>query len=200
MRGTRARAVMVALVVGIGSLGPFWTAGAADAQGHGEHHPMPSAPRADGSPPSPYAAPWLAGAEIRALSPAEVAQIIAGEGAGLARAAELNGLPGPRHVLDLAAELALTASQAAEIQAIFDAMRAEALAAGQLYLTAQQALENDFRANRVSRAALPARVAAVGRLRADLETVHLAAHLATHAELTPLQIEQYQLLRGYSGS
>jgi hypothetical protein len=47
---------------------------------------------------SPYAD--LKGREIKALSPEELAQYEAGEGMGLALAAELNRYPGPRHVLD----------------------------------------------------------------------------------------------------
>jgi hypothetical protein len=72
---------------------------------------------------SPYAGQFSPSAPIRALSPEEVRQIAAGEGAGLAKSAELNG--------------------------------------------------------------------------GDLETVHLAAHLATAEVLSPDQIAHYNKMRGY---
>ncbi|MDP2956413.1 MAG: hypothetical protein Q8N53_08320 [Longimicrobiales bacterium] len=39
---------------------------------------------------------------------------------GMARPAELNGFPGPRHVLDLADLLALAPDQRSEVQGIFE--------------------------------------------------------------------------------
>jgi hypothetical protein len=49
--------------------------------------------------------------EIKALSEAEVSAYLDGRGMGLAKAAELNGYPGPAHVLDLAEKLQLTPQQ-----------------------------------------------------------------------------------------
>ena len=54
---------------------------------------------------SPYAGQEAR--DIKALSLEEIADLAAGRGMGLALAAELNGYPGPRHVLDLAPELGL---------------------------------------------------------------------------------------------
>lgn len=48
---------------------------------------------------------------IEALSPERVRGLLAGGWMGLAKAAELNGLPGPKHVLDLAEPLVLTPDQ-----------------------------------------------------------------------------------------
>ena len=45
--------------------------------------------------------------EIKALSPQEISDYLSGKGMGLAKAAELNGYPGPAHVLELAAQLDL---------------------------------------------------------------------------------------------
>ena len=53
--------------------------------------------------PAPYAG--LETREIKALSPEQIEDLLAGEGMGYALAAELNHYPGPRHVLALAAEL-----------------------------------------------------------------------------------------------
>ncbi|MCL4744462.1 MAG: hypothetical protein KJZ83_03505, partial [Burkholderiaceae bacterium] len=51
---------------------------------------------------------------IKALAPAEVDGLLGGKGLGFARSAELNGYPGPAHVLELSDELALSAEQISE--------------------------------------------------------------------------------------
>jgi hypothetical protein len=74
-----------------------------------------------GSSPSPYA-----GQETRALktlSDEDIAALLKGEGMGMAKAAELNGYPGPRHVLDLAQELGLTDSQRLQVTAQLSTLR-----------------------------------------------------------------------------
>src|ERR671938_205396 len=63
---------------------------------------------------------------IKALSDQQIADLNAGRGMGLALAAELNGYPGPSHVLELADKLELSADQRASMQRLFDAMKAEA--------------------------------------------------------------------------
>jgi hypothetical protein len=51
-------------------------------------------------PLSPYAGQQTRA--IKALSPEDLAGLLNGEGMGMAKAAELNGYPGPVHVLELA--------------------------------------------------------------------------------------------------
>lgn len=68
--------------------------------------------------------------EIKALSPEEIQGYLAGKGAGLAKAAELNHYPGPVHVLELADKLQLSAEQKTRTKAIFDAMQKEAINQG----------------------------------------------------------------------
>ncbi|CAA9560507.1 MAG: hypothetical protein AVDCRST_MAG49-2513 [uncultured Thermomicrobiales bacterium] len=145
------------------------------------------------------ATPAAAADAIQALTPDEVAQIERGEGAGLALPAEANGIPGPRHALDLGSELGLTAAQTAELQAIFDAMRGEAILAGERYLAAQAALETDLRTGAIGTVELSVRVEEVSRLRGELATVHLQAHLTTRETLTPEQVATYNRLRGHTG-
>ena len=58
---------------------------------------------------SPYAGEQSR--SIKSLSQQDVADYMAGKGMGCAKAAELNGYPGPAHVLELADQLALTPSQ-----------------------------------------------------------------------------------------
>jgi hypothetical protein len=146
---------------------------------------------------SPYVDDVDPDAPIRSLTPEEVAQIERGEGAGFALPAELNGVPGPRHVLDLAHELGLSHQQLTEVRAVSDEMRAAVVPAGRRYLDALQALEENFRAGTLTEAELPGRVAETKRLEGELAAAHLVAHLKTAALLRPEQIAAYNRLRGY---
>jgi acetylornithine/succinyldiaminopimelate/putrescine aminotransferase len=62
---------------------------------------------------------------IMALSNQQVADLKAGRGMGLALAAELNGYPGPNHLLELSDKLALTSDQNSTLKKMFYAMKAE---------------------------------------------------------------------------
>ncbi len=116
----------------------------------------------------------------------------------MALPAELNGYPGPRHVLDLAAQLHLTEEQQAEIQALYDTMLLEAVDLGEQILQAEAELELTFRDNSMDEAFLEEQLTAIGALQAKLRFVHLRTHIATAAMLTPEQTEQYSVLRGYT--
>ena len=116
---------------------------------------------------------------------------------GMARPAELNGFPGPRHVLDLADSLALTPDQRSEVQGIFERMQERATALGRQVVAAEGALDTLFAAGTVGEAPLAERVKAVEALRSELRIVHLTAHLETKALLTTHQVHTYDRLRGY---
>ena len=75
---------------------------------------------------------------VKALSDQQIADLKAGRGAGFALAAELNGYPGPSHVLELAAPLELSAEQRRSTQDLFDAMKAETAPLGET-MVAQEA-------------------------------------------------------------
>src|SRR5262247_2896123 len=72
---------------------------------------------------SPYRREAQSG--VRGLTEQEIADLRAGVGMGLARAAELNSYPGPRHVLEAvdAGQLQASPDQVAQIRRIFDEMR-----------------------------------------------------------------------------
>ncbi len=137
------------------------------------------------------------GREIASLSEADVAALLAGEGWGLALPAELNGYAGPAHVLELAAELELSAAQEAEVQAVFDAMRAEAQRLGADYVEAERHLSRMFGAGHANPAMLEAQLTASSEALAELRLVHLRAHLEITPLLTEAQRETYARLRGY---
>jgi hypothetical protein len=69
---------------------------------------------------------------------------------GLALAAELNGYPGPSHVLELAAKLELSADQRAKIKMLFDSMKAEAVPLGSRLIEQEADLDKQFASRSVT--------------------------------------------------
>lgn len=147
---------------------------------------------------NPYAA--QAGAQIKALSDAEVQDYLNAKGMGLAKAAELNGYPGPAHVLELAQELGLDEAQRRATQALFENMRLRAGNAGAELIAKERELDGLFAAGKIDDAQLAARLGEIGALQAQIRGIHLSAHLAQKALLSSRQVETYNRLRGYGSS
>jgi Spy/CpxP family protein refolding chaperone len=137
--------------------------------------------------------------EIKALSPEEIAALEAGQGFSQALSAELNGFPGPRHVIDLAGDLDLTPEQRAAIESLFRDMQAEAIAAGRAVLAGEAELEAAFRRGELSEEELAAMAEEIGRQRGVLRGIHLKYHLRTKALMSPHQVALYNAARGYGG-
>ena len=116
----------------------------------------------------------------------------------LSFAAELNSVPGPTHLLELADDIGLTARQRSEIEAIGAQMQAGAILAGERFVAAEQALDVAFQQGAPYAATLEQLVQEAGDARAALRLVHLSAHLLTLLLLTEDQVSQYSILRGYS--
>jgi uncharacterized protein (DUF305 family) len=135
---------------------------------------------------------------VRGLSQEEIDSLLAGEGMGYAKSAELNGYPGPRHTLDLAKQLNLTAEQQANIQPIFDAMKQEAVTLGQEIVAAEATLSQSFADGTLTSETLQTQLGALATLYAQLRQVHLQSHLEVTPLLTQEQVAQYQVLRGYA--
>lgn len=146
--------------------------------------------------PSPYAGQETRA--IKALSAEDQSALLAGKGMGLAKAAELNAYPGPVHVLELADELALTASQREQSEALFKRMQARAQTLGRDIVDAEQALDAAFASKRIDTETLAATVNRIGALQAELRITHLATHLDQARILNPDQLARYQQLRGYA--
>jgi hypothetical protein len=138
------------------------------------------------------------GRAIKAVSAEETADLLAGRGMGLARTAELNHFPGPAHVLELREQLGLSAGQIRAVQDCFDRMSAAARPLGVEILAAERRLDEAFASGSILVDMLRAQTAGIGELQGRLRAVHLAAHLETHALLSPEQIARYDTLRGYS--
>lgn len=149
---------------------------------------------------NPTEAPY-AGQErrtIKSLSDEEISGLLAGQGMGLAKAAELNGYPGPAHVLELAVALNLTAEQRAATEALFTSMQSKAATLGAALVEEERRLDQSFRERTVTDDFLAAELNKIGALQAEVRGAHLEAHLAELRILTPEQAAKYVSLRGYA--
>ena len=136
---------------------------------------------------------------IKALSDEEIRDLLEARGMGLAKAAELNSYPGPLHVLQLANELGLSDAQRKGTDSLYANMRQQALSIGRQIVEAERTLDRAFANGAIEPATLRSQVHAIATLQGELRAVHLEAHIAQHALLTPEQIARYDALRGYRG-
>src|SRR5947209_48531 len=155
---------------------------------------LAGSPLADSSP-SPYAGQQTR--PIKALSEQDITALPNGEGMGMAKAAELNGYPGPKHVLTLVNELRLTEHQRQQVQAIFDRMSNAVRPLGAELIGHELLVDRLFAEGDVTPDRLAVETTAIGMLEGSLRSVHLAAHLQTRALLNADQIAIYNGLRGY---
>ena len=118
---------------------------------------------------------------------------------GLAFAAELNGYPGPLHVLELADKLDLSTEQRTGVQRLFDQMKAEAMPLGSRLIEQETDLDRQFANRTVTPESLKTSIAAVATTQGELRETHLKYHLSTGAILSPSQMLRYAELRGYGG-
>ena len=138
--------------------------------------------------------------DIKSLSPEEIDAYVAGKGMGLAKAAELNGYPGPSHVLALAAQLDLTPAQKLATEALFATMQKEASRLGRTLVEEERRLDRLFASKSVDETSLAKATQEIGTTQARIRAAHLKAHLAQARILTADQTIRYAQLRGYGTS
>jgi LTXXQ motif family protein len=146
--------------------------------------------------PQPYAG--LQARAIKALSEQQIADLKAGRGMGLALAAELNGYPGPMHVLEHSNALGLSDAQRTRMQELFAAMKAEAVPLGEQLIAQETRLDRQFGDKTITAVGLTAALQEIGGTQAALRAAHLRHHLLAAELLTPAQLRRYAELRGYA--
>ena len=145
---------------------------------------------------SPYAG--MQDRAIKSLSDADIEELRRGGGWGLALPAELNGAPGPAHLLELQDQIPLSPDQVDQIQVLFEEMRKAAIPTGERLIAAEAAIEAAFATGTVEEASLRRLLTEAESARTELRFIHLSQHYKTVALLTPKQIERYKVLRGYA--
>ncbi|WP_136417981.1 periplasmic heavy metal sensor [Herbaspirillum sp. ST 5-3] len=145
---------------------------------------------------SPYAG--MQGRSIKALSEQQLNDLRAGKGMALALPAELNGYPGPAHVLELAAPLGLSDAQKRKTQALFDQMQSETKTLGAALIAAEHELDRLFSERKVSAESLEQATANAAQAQGRLRAAHLRYHVSMLDVLNPEQVNMYMHLRGYN--
>jgi Spy/CpxP family protein refolding chaperone len=128
--------------------------------------------------------------------PPDKDSLLKGLGMGLATIADVNNYPGPKHVINLKAELGLTRDQLKKTEALDKVVSSSAISKGEEIVQAEVELYQLFEAGTVSEKALRSKLEQIGKLRSDLRFIHLQAHLRMKQILTPDQIKQYNEIRG----
>lgn len=157
-----------------------------------------SSSAASSSQISPYSGQEIR--DIESLSDNDVQSLQNGTGeafGGIAKLAELNGYPGPRHVLDIAQELQLTDRQRMEIELIYQNMSNNAKSIGSTIIDIEQDMDEAFANKTITEENLLALLDKSANLYGQLRFIHLSAHLDTAQIMTTEQIQMYNEMRGY---
>lgn len=176
----------------------FVPAASAFSQNNGHlHH------RSDAAPiqPAAQSATPYAGQQtrsIKALSDQQTQEWLEGRGMTLALAAELNGYPGPMHVLELRQPLKLTDAQQRATQALMQEHKTQVRRLGAELVQAERALDTAFSNKSIQPETLAAMTSRIGELQARIRDSHLQTHLKQTALLSSEQIASYASLRGYT--
>ena len=147
---------------------------------------------------SPYAG--MQNRALKALSQQQIEDLRGGRGMGMALVAELNGYPGPAHVIELASALDLSEAQRGRTQALFEEMQKTAMPLGNEVLAKETELDQAFASGSIDDARLHRILADIGRLQGELRYTHLNYHLAMRGLLSPDEIAAYDRLRGYDSA
>jgi len=135
--------------------------------------------------------------EIKSLSETDIVELTNGKGWGLAKAAELNGVPGPAHLLEMKEEISLSPEQTKEIEILYQEMQKQAIPLGINLIEYERELNNHFANKTITEELLHAIIEQIAQAQKQLRYVHLSTHLKTPKILTAEQIDLYNQLRGY---
>src|SRR5947199_6904002 len=128
---------------------------------------------------------------IKALSDQQIEDLRSGRGMGLALAAELNGYPGPSHLLELAHKIGLSDVQLNSARGMFESMKNEAIPIGERLIEQEAALDKLFAEHAITPQKLSAATAEIGATQAQLRAAHLKYHLSTAGMLDPQLLLRY---------
>jgi hypothetical protein len=117
---------------------------------------------------------------IKSLSPEDIESLQTGTGdafGGMAKLAELNGYPGPRHVLDLTNELKLSDEQRKNITTIHDDMKEKAIELGQKIVNIERITNEQFVNKSITDTQMKQLILKSSEIYGQLRYTHLNTHL-----------------------
>ena len=139
--------------------------------------------------------------EIKALSPDDIEGLLMGDETpfgGMAKPAELNGYPGPLHVLNAfeAGKFDLTNEQYIQIEALHEEMKTHAINLGKQIIDIENEIDKMFVNKTITEDWLERAVAESSDAYSKLRVVHLKYHLKMAGILSEEQIVKYNQLYG----
>jgi Spy/CpxP family protein refolding chaperone len=135
--------------------------------------------------------------EIKSLSKSDIEELENGSGWGLAKAAELNGVPGPAHLLEMKTEIGLSQDQIGRIEILYQEMKRQAISLGSELIEYERELNTHFANRTITEELLRQLLEEIAQVQKKLRYAHLSTHLKTTDILTVEQIDLYNKLRGY---
>lgn len=136
--------------------------------------------------------------KIKSLSKSDLDELRSGKGWGLAKVAELNGFPGPSHLLEMKEEIKLSKEQLNQIEQLYAQMKKEAISLGLKLIELEKELDESFANKTINENRLAKLLEKIAKVYRDIRYIHLSVHLKTPKILTIEQINTYNKLRGYS--
>ncbi len=138
---------------------------------------------------------------IKSLSPEDIESLETGSGiafGGMAKLAELNGYPGPRHVLEMAVEIDLSNEQKEKVEMMFSEMQSEAIPLGEKIIGIEKEIDTMFAEKTITTEILENKLRESAELYGQLRFIHLKYHFQTIDILSAEQVQLYNELRGYT--
>lgn len=137
------------------------------------------------------------GRDIKALSDEQLSDLREGRGMGASLPAELNGVPGPLHLLQLAGQLKVSPEQQAALERVMSEMKASAQRLGTQVIAAEAELDRSFKSGNAYESSITEATARIAALQGQLRAVHLVAHLKAKQLMSAEQVAAYNIARGY---
>ena len=135
---------------------------------------------------------------LQAMPRRQFNNLLEGRGMGQARIADMNGYPGPMHVLEMAEALEISAEQREQTEQIMQRMRSTAQQRGRELIEAERKLEALFDGGPVQPSAVDAALLEIANLQARVRAAHLHAHIEQARVMSDEQIAKYTELRAES--
>ena len=127
--------------------------------------------------------------EIKSLSSEDLNELRNGRGWGLAKAAELNGVPGPAHLLEMKEEINLTEKQITQIELLYAEMKKQAIQLGLKLIKLERELNKAFANRTIDEKGLRDLLKQIAGVNKELRYVHLSTHLKTPDILSSSQFQ-----------
>ncbi len=87
---------------------------------------------------------------IKSLSAKDIDDLLNGRGWGLAKPADLNGVPGPAHLLEMRSEIGLSSEQVSAIEVIWSEMNQDARRLGEHYVALEREMNEQFATGQIT--------------------------------------------------